>query len=168
MKNKLAERCWQHFVQNIAWCLLALCMKMLVPKTMSGFLKTQTVAARTSFAVYLTLLAVASSLLVISAAAGPVSNQDNSSSSVPTHAYEGMITDTRCVAKHSAAIGLAAADCTRVCVHGGEQFALVDGDNVYVLEGDLPALKRMAGERVRIFGAINGNKISVSSVAATK
>jgi hypothetical protein len=85
---------------------------------------------------------------------------------MPTQSYEGMITDTRCGAKHSAAIGLAAADCTRACVHGGEQFALVDGDNVYVLEGEVGAVKRMAGQRVRIVGTLNGNKISVSTVGS--
>jgi len=61
---------------------------------------------------------------------------------------------------------MAAADCTRVCVHGGEQFALVDGESVYVLEGDLVALKRVAGQRVRLVGTLNGNKISVSAVAS--
>ena len=79
-----------------------------------------------------------------------------------------MITDTHCGAKHSAAIGKAAADCARVCVHGGEHFALVEGDSVYVLEGDTDALKRMAGERVRIIGSLNGNTIAVFSVVGDK
>ena len=77
-----------------------------------------------------------------------------------------MITDTHCGAKHSAALGMAAAECTRTCVHGGEQFALVDGDSVYVLEGHVEALKRTAGQRARIVGILIGNKISVSGVAA--
>ncbi len=88
--------------------------------------------------------------------------------SVPTQVYEGMITDTHCGAKHSAAIGLAAADCTRVCVHGGEHFALVDGDKVYLLEDDLETLKKMAGQRVKIVGTRSGNAISVVSVSADK
>jgi hypothetical protein len=89
-------------------------------------------------------------------------------SAIQTQSYEGVITDTHCGAKHSAAIGMAAADCTRVCVHGGEQFALVDGDSVYVLEGGLAALKRVAGQRVRIVGTVNGNTISVASVVPGK
>jgi hypothetical protein len=93
-----------------------------------------------------------------------VPRQAESSSALPTRSYEGMITDTRCGAKHSAAIGLAAADCTRSCVHGGEQFALVDGENVYLLDGEMAALKKMAGQRVRIAGTLNGNRISVSAV----
>jgi hypothetical protein len=57
-----------------------------------------------------------------------------------------------------------AADCTVGCVRGGEQFALVDGDTTYLLEGDLVTLKRVAGQRVRIVGALNGKKISVTAV----
>jgi hypothetical protein len=75
-----------------------------------------------------------------------------------------MITDTQCGAKHPAAIGKMAADCTLACVRGGEQFALVDGDTIYLLEGDRIALKRGAGRRVRIVGTLNGRKISVISV----
>jgi hypothetical protein len=101
-------------------------------------------------------------------AAKPAGGRAQSSTAMQTQSYEGMIADTHCGAKHSAAIGLAAADCTRVCVHGGEQFALVDGDSVYVLEGELDAIKKVAGQRVRIVGTVNGNTISVSSVVAGK
>jgi hypothetical protein len=94
------------------------------------------------------------------------SKQAESSSAMQGEKYEGMITDTHCNARHSAAIGLSAADCTRACVHGGDQFALVDGDNVYVLDGDAAMLKKMAGQRVQIAGTLNGNKISVLSVAS--
>ncbi|MGA7167957.1 MAG: hypothetical protein WBX08_02320 [Candidatus Sulfotelmatobacter sp.] len=87
-------------------------------------------------------------------------------STAQTQLYEGVITDTRCGAKHSAAVGLAAADCTRVCVHRGDSFALVDGEKTYTLQGQQAALKRVAGERVKIFGTLNGNTISVASVAS--
>jgi hypothetical protein len=78
--------------------------------------------------------------------------------------YDGVITDTRCSAKHSSAIGQSAADCTRACVHGGQKFALVDGDKMYALEGEPEALKRAAGERVRIVGTLSGSTILVASV----
>jgi hypothetical protein len=77
-----------------------------------------------------------------------------------------MITDTRCGAKHSAAIGQTATKCTVACVRGGEQFVLIDGDSVYLLEGDVAALKQVAGQRVRIVGTLNGTKIAVTSVTA--
>jgi hypothetical protein len=82
--------------------------------------------------------------------------------------YEGIITDTHCSAKHSAAVGKTAADCTRVCVHSGERFALVDGDKMYVLEGKPAALKQAAGARVKISGTLTGDTISVTSVEAPK
>jgi hypothetical protein len=95
----------------------------------------------------------------------PVSGKPAQSPALQPQKYEGMLTDTQCGAKHSAAVGKSAADCTRVCIHGGEQFALVDGDRAYTLEGDQAALKRMAGQRVKIVGTLNGSTISVASVA---
>jgi hypothetical protein len=88
------------------------------------------------------------------------------SSALQLQTYEGIITDTHCSAKHSAAVGMSAAACTRACVHSGETFALVDGDKTYRLKGDLAALKRAAGERVKVVGTPDGNTISVASVAA--
>ena len=80
--------------------------------------------------------------------------------------YEGVITDTRCGAKHSADAGKTAGDCTLACIHGGERFSLVDGDRMYILEGELTTLKRVAGQRVRVIGTLNGKTILVASVAA--
>ena len=88
------------------------------------------------------------------------------SSAIPSQTYEGIITDAHCGAKHSATVGMAAAECTRVCVHSGEHFALVDGDKTYTLEGNDTALKRMAGQRVKLFGTLSGQTISVASVGA--
>jgi len=81
-------------------------------------------------------------------------------------AYVGMVTCSRCLAKHSAKIGISASDCARVCIHGGARFTLVDGEQTYILEGDPLALKRAAGQRVRILGARKGDTITVSSVYA--
>jgi uncharacterized low-complexity protein len=92
--------------------------------------------------------------------------QPAQSSPVQPQSYEGLITDTHCGAKHSPAIGKTAAECTRVCVHSGEKFSLVDGDKMYLLEGEPAALKRVAGQRVRVVGTLNGNTIAVASVAA--
>jgi hypothetical protein len=100
------------------------------------------------------------------AAEEPESGQAASSSTVQQQSYEGVITDTRCGAKHSADVGKTAADCTRACVHGGERFSLVNGEKMYALEGEASALKRVAGQRVRIAGSLQGNTISVTSVTA--
>ncbi len=118
-------------------------------------------------------IACGSALVIATLGAGlgsagkqPESRPPVQSAEVPLQTYEGVITDMYCGAKHSAAIAQTAADCTRACVHGGERFALVDGDNMYVLEGEPQALKHAAGERVKVAGTLNGNTISVSSVRA--
>jgi hypothetical protein len=80
--------------------------------------------------------------------------------------YVGMVTCSRCLAKHSAKIGATASDCTRVCIRDGANFIFVNGDRTYLLEGDPAALKRVAGQRVQIVGALNGGTITVASVAA--
>lgn len=80
--------------------------------------------------------------------------------------FEGVLTCSRCGAKHSAALGRTAADCTRACVHAGASFALVDGDHLYTLDGDLNLLKKNAGQRVRITGELRGNTIQMTAIAA--
>lgn len=127
----------------------------------------ETVALVCGIACALALLFAALGAVAGAAAGEPESGQAGASSVVRVQTFEGLLTDTQCGAKHSAAMGKAPADCTRACVHGGEQFALVDGDALYVIEGDLPTLKGAAGQRVRISGTLNGKKISATSVIKT-
>ena len=94
---------------------------------------------------------------------GPV--QTNESGSVQPRTYEGMVTCARCGAKHSAKLARTASNCALTCVHGGSKFALVDGDKLYQLEGDLNILKRLAGQRARVVGVMRGDAITVSSIA---
>ncbi len=79
--------------------------------------------------------------------------------------HDGVITCSRCGARHSAAIGKTAADCVRTCVREDATFILVDGDETYLLEGDLVVLKQFAGRRAQVMGAISGRTIKVSTVA---
>lgn len=81
--------------------------------------------------------------------------------------HEGMVTCSRCGAKHSAALGKSAVDCSLTCVRGGATFALLDGDKTYVLDGAPDRLKKVAGQRARVVGSVQGNRIKVSSVAAS-
>jgi hypothetical protein len=83
-----------------------------------------------------------------------------------SQAFEGMVTCSRCGAKHSAAIGKSAGDCSRECVHAGAAFALIDGEQTYTLDGDLAAIKKVAGQRARVLGEIHGNTIQVASITA--
>jgi hypothetical protein len=80
--------------------------------------------------------------------------------------YAGMVTCSRCGAKHSAALKQTAAICARACVSGGAGFVLVDAEVTYVLDGDLTLLKRFAGQRASVVGTLSGKTIRVSSVVA--
>jgi hypothetical protein len=119
-----------------------------------------------------TAIAFALALLIatLGAAAVAVRGQDEAGQAAPARSagktYQGMVTCSRCAAKHSAALGRTAADCVLICVHGGAAFALVDGDTIYRLEGDGSLLKKFAGQRAVIAGVARGNTITVSSVAA--
>jgi hypothetical protein len=84
----------------------------------------------------------------------------------PERTYVGMVTCSRCGAKHSAVIGKAAPACTRICVHGGANFALVSADITYLLEGDSNILKTVAGQRARVVGTLSNNILRISSIVA--
>ena len=120
-----------------------------------------------SFAVTLALaLVIGAPATVLGGAETSPPRQASEPSASPQQTYQGMVTDSRCGAKHQSSIGKTATDCTRACVHAGSQFALVDGENTYLLEGNPVELKRAAGLRSTITGTLRGNTIVVSSVAA--
>lgn len=89
-----------------------------------------------------------------------------SDSNAQAQSYQGVVTDTHCYAKHSASLAANAGDCTIRCVRAGEQFALVDGESTYLLEGDPVILKQSAGRRVKVVGTLNERRISVTSIVA--
>lgn len=118
-----------------------------------------------------TAIACVLALLIASlgAAAGAAAPEESARQAAPSanpQVHEGMITCSRCGAKHSAALGQKAADCARACVRGGANFALVEGNATYVLDGDLGVLGRLAGQRARVVGELNGNTIRISSAAS--
>lgn len=78
--------------------------------------------------------------------------------------FSGVITDTHCGAKHANDTGQSASGCTRLCVKQGSAYALVSGDSVLQLNGDSGYLDRFAGQRVKIWGSLEGAEIRVDSV----
>lgn len=111
--------------------------------------------------------ALALTIATLGAATGAASGkeaarQETQSPAVQT--YEGIVTCSRCGARHSATLDQTAADCTRRCVRAGANFTLVEGDATYILEGDVGVLGRLAGRRARIAGELNGNTIRISSI----
>ena len=112
-----------------------------------------------------TAIAVALALLIatLGAAAGEAAQED--SPSTTQQSYDGMVTCSRCGARHSGVLGHTAADCARNCVRGGASFVLVKPDVTYVLDGDLGVLGGLAGRRARVVGELNGRTIRISSAA---
>lgn len=86
--------------------------------------------------------------------------------SAGTQSFEGMITCSRCGAKHQPDLDRSASICVRVCVHGGATFELIDNESAYLLDGDLASLKKLAGQRARVIGTRTGNTIKVASIAS--
>jgi hypothetical protein len=90
----------------------------------------------------------------------------NAEESASQQTHVGMVTCSKCQAKHSPALGQTAADCTRVCIANGSSFVLLEGDKAYRLEGgDLIALKKLAGKRAQVVGVVNGTTIKISAIA---
>ena len=112
-------------------------------------------------------LALALLLATLGAAAGAAVGQTGPANSLTNaQSFEGMITCSRCGAKHQPAFDRSASNCVRVCVHGGAAFALIDDESVYLLDGDTVSLKRLAGQRARVTGTRSGNTIKVASVSS--
>ena len=82
--------------------------------------------------------------------------------------YEGVVTCSRCGARHPADSGETAATCSRACVRTGAGFTLVDGETLYLLEGNNEMIKPYAGQRAQVAGLMAGNTIRVASVSAVK
>lgn len=111
-------------------------------------------------------LALALVMVVLGAAAGAAGQQEPSQApqvSANAQIFDGMVTCSKCGAKHSARMGQTASTCARVCVRGGAKFALVNADSTYQLDGDLSVLKRLAGERAQVVGTLQGSTIHVVS-----
>lgn len=117
-------------------------------------------------------LALALLFATLGAAAGAAAGEHESAQTnppVPMAAqghFQGMVTCSRCGAKHSASLDRSASVCVRVCVHGGATFALVDDDSTYLLDGDLDVLKKLAGQRARVTGTRAGQTIKVTSAVS--
>jgi hypothetical protein len=81
--------------------------------------------------------------------------------------FVGIVTDTSCGAKHKMA-DKSAGECARACHRAGAAYALVAGDNLYILQGREDEVGRVAGQRAKITGTLSGRRIAVYGVAATQ
>jgi hypothetical protein len=119
------------------------------------------------------ILALGLAMLGVSAAVALAQGPD--SSNIPAEKFQaggeqtfsGVVTDSMCGAKHNTSMDQSAARCTKMCLKKGASFALVDGDKLYKLSGGDEYLDKVAGERVKISGTLNGDTIKVMSVDGT-
>lgn len=77
----------------------------------------------------------------------------------------GAVTDTMCGAKHMIA-GKTDAECTRICVKQGMQYALLVGNTLYTLQGDTAAIDKYAGQRAAVTGTVDGKTVKVDTIKA--
>lgn len=94
-----------------------------------------------------------------------ISYQTTGGSAASDQTFNGVITDSRCGARHRKNLGKAPAECTRTCVKGGAKYVLVDGEKIYALQGDSAPLERLAGQRVTVVGDLEGTTIKVKTVS---
>jgi hypothetical protein len=77
--------------------------------------------------------------------------------------WTGVVTDSMCGAKHMIA-GKTDAECTRICVKQGIQYALLVGDKLYTLQGDTAAIDKYAGQRATVTGTAKGKNVKVDTI----
>jgi len=118
-------------------------------------------AGACAFAVALALIS-ATTALAFPSHQDPEATEASQDSQQKT--FTGVVTDTSCGARHMQA-DKNAAQCTRECVRKGASFALVDGDRLYRLEGDRAEIDKHAGQRAQVRGLLEGNVVTVHSVA---
>lgn len=111
-------------------------------------------------------LALALLFATLGAAAGVAAGETSQLSRMEGQSFEGMISCSHCGAKHQPDLNRSASNCVRTCVHTGASFALIDDESVYLLDGDLVSLKKLAGQRARVTGTRTGMTIKVVSVTS--
>jgi Protein of unknown function (DUF5818) len=79
----------------------------------------------------------------------------------------GFISEDQCGASH-AAPSASATKCVKGCIARGAAPVLVSEGKVYKLKGGDASVKGLAGQNVTIKGTVDGDTITVTSIAAQK
>ena len=87
--------------------------------------------------------------------------------------WTGTISDSGCGASHDAMTehGKKGSDkqCTEMCVMKGAKYVFVnDGKVLMIKNQNLADLKKFAGDRVTVTGALSGAPLTVAKIAAAK
>jgi len=76
--------------------------------------------------------------------------------------YSGLVSDSHCGAKHTAA-SADVASCVEKCIATGAKYVLVSHGKVYQLDAQ-DKFKGMGGKQVKVTGILKGDTLTVSSV----
>ena len=120
-----------------------------------GFCVTSTFAVAIIFAV-----ALATATLTFAGEPKVQAATDDSSAQT----FAGVISDSYCHARHDRNSKLSSGECTRVCVQRGAKYEMVNGDKIYLLDGDIADLNGFAGQRVEVKGVLEGNTIHFTEI----
>jgi hypothetical protein len=110
----------------------------------------------------LLLAAVLAGATVVVVAGGEPQSSDGTVH-VSSQTFSGIITDEHCGPRHSDS-QKGVAECARMCVRNGSRYTIVDGENKYEVAGNLAQFDEFAGQRVNLFGVLEGNTIKVVSI----
>jgi hypothetical protein len=115
-------------------------------------------------------IGICSLLMLVSMAVAPALAGDKKAEkkAEAKQTLSGVVSDSMCGAKHM--MEGSPAECTRACVGKGSKYALVVGDKVYTLDSSdqktLDQLNKLAGEKAKVTGTVNGDTVEVTSVSA--
>ena len=77
----------------------------------------------------------------------------------------GFVSDSQCGASHTSPSD-SATKCVKGCLKRGGEAVLVSDGKVYHLKGKTDAVRELAGQNVTITGSLDGDTLTVESVAA--
>ena len=128
------------------------------------------VAVACAAAIVLAIVSATTALAVTRDEPGPIAIKTEPSqvaagpgTSGHTRALQGVVSDTSCNAKHVSK-DRTAAECARVCVRHGARYALISGESVYLLDGNLSEMDHYAGQRAEVVGLLDGDLLMVRSI----
>jgi hypothetical protein len=83
---------------------------------------------------------------------------------VPSRDYTGIITDSMCGADHAKMQLTPENKCVQECVRNGAKYALLVGQNIYILS-DQKGPSKFAAQKVTIAGNLNSKKNVLTALA---
>jgi hypothetical protein len=83
-----------------------------------------------------------------------------------SNTFIGLVSDSSCGPRHKLR-DKSAEECTRTCQRAGAAFALVAGEQVYKLKGDINDVAVLAGQKAKVTGTLQGDTITVNAIQPT-